>query len=159
MKISVTKAHKISSESHDFTDEALSSVIDIVTDKKHKLDFLVEMSDGRSYEATATVVGCDNYHESMWLDNPINDIPQFSKDIESVSFPDLVFYEDYDDSVAAERENDESSVAIWIMYPSDRRLAEQKRQGGARSVVMSLRPGPFFMPDLLQFLVDGISSL
>ena len=125
MKISVSKSKLISSKSHDLTDE-LSSVIHIVTDTEHELTFLVEMSDGRTYESSAVVRGCDDYYESMCLGSPVNDIYKFSKDIEAVSFPDLVFYDDYDEYSAAEISNSESFVAFWLMYPNDRQEAEQR---------------------------------
>lgn len=125
MRIRVTDVLMISSESHDLTDE-LSSVIHIVTDTEHELTFLVEMSDGRTYETSAVVRGCDDYHESMWLGSPVNDIDKFSKDIEAVSFPDLVFYDDYDEYSVAEIGNSESFVAFWLMYPNDRQKAEQR---------------------------------
>lgn len=125
MRIRVTDVLMISSESHDLTDE-LSSVIHIVTDTKHKLSFLVEMSDGRAYESSAVVNGCDDYHESMWLDSPVNDINRFANDIQGTAFPDLVFYDDYDEYDEAESKNDESFVAFWLMYPNDRQEAEQR---------------------------------
>lgn len=49
----------------------------------------------------------------------INDITQFSKDIENAVFPDLSFYDDYDEYAAAELRNDRENVAIWLMYPQD----------------------------------------
>lgn len=122
MKISVTKVRKTRSTYIDLTDEALSATIDIVTVTEHKLNFLVEMSDGRSYESTTTVAGTDSYSDCMGIDSPINDITKFSKDIEGVVFPDLVFYDDYDEYDEAESKNDESAVAVWLMYPNDRQV-------------------------------------
>lgn len=123
MKISVTKVRKTCSTYIDLTDEALSATIDIVTITEHKVNFLVEMSDGRSYESTTTVAGTDSY--CMGIDSPINDISKFSEDIQDAAFPDLVFYDDYDEYAAAEERNDENRVAIWLMYPNDRAAAEQ----------------------------------
>lgn len=125
MKISVTKVRKIRSTYIDLTDEALSATIDIVTITEHKVNFLVEMSDGRSYESTTTVTGTDSY-DCMGIDSPVNDIDKFSKDIEAAVFPDLVFYDEYEEHADAERANNENAVAIWLMYPNDRQAAEQK---------------------------------
>lgn len=126
MKITVTKARK-TKEWYDTIggEEECSAIFHHVTYKRHKLTFRVEMSDGRTYETTHTVNGCDDYHESMWLGDPINDIPQFTRDIESATFPDLVFFDEYEDHENAEKANSERSVAIWLMYPSDRAKAEQ----------------------------------
>ena len=126
MKITVTKARKIK-EWYDTIggEEECSAIFHHVTYKHHKLTFRVEMSDGRTYEATHTVNGCDNYHESLWLGNPINDVDQFTRDIEAATFPDLAFIDEYDDYETAEKANSERSVAIWTMYPSDRAKAEQ----------------------------------
>ena len=71
------------------------------------------------------VNGCDDYYESLWLGDPINDIPQFTRDIEAATFPDLVFIDEYDEYETAEKANSERSVAVWLMYPSDRAKAEQ----------------------------------
>lgn len=126
MKITVTKARKVK-ERYDTIggEEELSAIFHHVTYKRHKLTFHIEMSDGRAYETTHTVNGCNSYHESMWLGDPINDIPQFTRDIESATFPDLVFFDEYEDHENAEKANSERSVAIWLMYPSDRAKAEQ----------------------------------
>lgn len=126
MKITVTKARKIK-EWYDTIggEEECSAIFHHVTYKRHKLAFRVEMSDGRTYETTYTVNGCDYYHESLWLGNPINDIPQFTRDIEAATFPDLVFFDEYDEHETAEKANDERSIAVWLMYPSDRAKAEQ----------------------------------
>ena len=126
MKITVAKVHKIK-EWYDTIggEEELSAIFHHVTYKRHKLAFRVEMSDGRAYETTYTVNGCDYYHESLWLGNPINDIPQFTRDIENATFPDLVFFDEYEEYESAEKNNDERSVAVWLMYPSDRAKAEQ----------------------------------
>lgn len=160
MRIRVTDVLMISSESHDLTDE-LSSVIHIVTDTKHKLTFLVEMSDGRTYESTAVVNGCDDYHESMWLDSPVNDIPKFSKNIQDTALPDLVFYDDYDE---AESKNDEHTVAIWLMYPNDRQQAEQKAIDNLIEQVISAWSSEYFgnegeMNDYIQCMIRGLSTI
>lgn len=163
MRIRVTDVLMISSESHDLTDE-LSSVIHIVTDTKHKLTFLVEMSDGRTYESTAVVNGCDDYHESMWLDSPINDIGKFSKGIQGTAFPDLVFYDDYDEYDEAESKNNDSTVAIWLMYPNDRRQAEQKAIDNLIEQVISAWSAEYFgnedaMKDYIQCMISGLSTI
>ena len=126
MKIAVTKARK-TKEWYDTIggEEELSSTFHHVTYKRHKLSFRVEMSDGRAYETTHTVNGCDDYHESLWLGNPINDVDQFTRDIENTDFPDLVFFDEYEEHANAEKTNNESSVAVWLMYPDDRAKAEQ----------------------------------
>ena len=126
MKITVTKVRKIK-EWYDTIggEEELSAIFHHVTYKRHKLSFRVEMSDGRTYTTTHTVNGCDYDYESLWLGDPINDIPQFTRDIESATFPDLVFIDEYDEYENAEQANDEHSVAIWTMYPIDRAKAEQ----------------------------------
>lgn len=126
MKITVTKVHK-TKEWYDTIggEEELSAIFHHVTYKRHKLAFRVEMSDGRAYETTYTVNGCDYYHESLWLGNPINDVEQFTRDIHAATFPDLVFFDEYEEYESAEKNNDERSVAVWLMYPSDRAKAEQ----------------------------------
>ena len=163
MRIRVTDVLMISSESHDLTDE-LSSVIHIVTDTKHKLSFLVEMSDGRAYEPSAVVNGCDDYHESMWLDSPVNDINRFAKDIQGTAFPDLVFYDDYDEYDEAESKNNESAVAIWLMYPNDRQQAEQKAIDNLIEQVISAWSAEYFgnedaMKDYIQCMISGLSTI
>ena len=163
MRIRVTDVLMISSESHDLTDE-LSSVIHIVTDTKHKLSFLAEMSDGRTYESSAVVNGCDDYHESMWLDSPVNDINRFAKDIQGTDFPDLVFYDDYDEFDEAESKNDERTVAIWLMYPNDRQQAEQKAIDNLIEQVISAWSSEYFgnegkMSDYIQCMVSGLSTI
>ena len=82
MKITVTKARKIK-EWYDTIggEEECSAIFHHVTYKRHKLTFRVEMSDGRTYETTHTVNGCNDYHESGWLGNPINEVEQFTRDI------------------------------------------------------------------------------
>lgn len=128
MKISVTQSRKVK-EWHDVFggDEDCSAILHHVTYTKHKLAFLVEMSDGRSYTSTHVVSGSSDYHESLGMgDSVINDIPQFSKDIERVTFPDLSFYDGYDEYAAAELGNDRENVAIWLMYPEDREAAERE---------------------------------
>jgi hypothetical protein len=127
VKITVTKARKVK-ERYDTIggEEELSAIFHHVTYKRHKLTFHIEMSDGRAYETTHTVNGCNSYHESMWLGDPINDIPQFTRDIESATFPDLVFFDEYGEECdAAEQANDERSVTVCLMYPNDRAKAEQ----------------------------------
>lgn len=128
MKISVTQSRKVK-EWHDVFggDEDCSAVLYHVTYTKHKLAFLVEMSDGRSYTSSHVVSGSSDYHESLGMgDSVINDIPQFSKDIENAVFPDLAFCDDYDEYAAAELGNDRENVAVWLMYPEDREKAEQE---------------------------------
>lgn len=126
MKITVTKVRKIK-EWYDTIggEEELSAILHHVTYKRHKLTFRVEMSDGRTYTTTHTVNGCDYDCESLWLGDPINDIPQFTRDIESATFPDLVFFDEYEEYENVEKNNNERSVAVWLMYPSDRAKAEQ----------------------------------
>lgn len=163
MRIRVTDVLMISSESHDLTDE-LSSVIHIITDTKHKLTFLVEMSDGRTYESTAVVNGRDDYHESMWLDSPVNDIPKFSKNIQATAFPDLVFYDDYDEYNEAESKNGESAVAIWLMYPDDRQAAEQKAVDNLIEQVISAWSAEYFgnegrLNEYIQCMISGLSTI
>ena len=126
MKITVTKARKIK-EWYDTIggEEECSAIFHHVTYKRHKLSFRVEMSDVRTYEATHAVNGCDDYHESGWLGNPINEVEQFTRDIQAATFPDLVFFDEYEEHETAEKTNSERSVAVWLMYPSDRAKAEQ----------------------------------
>lgn len=126
MKITITKVRKIK-EWYDTIggEEECSAIFHHVTYKRHKLSFRVEMSDGRTYTTTHTVNGCDYDCESLWLGDPINDIPQFTRDIESATFPDLVFFDEYEEHETAEKANSERSVAVWLMYPSDRAKAEQ----------------------------------
>ena len=127
MKITVTKCRKIK-EWYDTIggEEECSAIFHHVTYKRHKLTFRVEMSDGRIYETTHTVNGCDDYHESGWLGNPINDVDQFTRDIQAATFPDTVFFDEYDEEYEnAEKNNDENRVAVCLMYPSDRAKAEQ----------------------------------
>lgn len=126
MKITVTKARKIKEWYEVFGgEEECSAVLHHVTYKRHKLTFRVTMGDGRTYETKHVVNGCDDYYESLCLGDPINDIPQFTRDIEAATFPDLVFIDEYDEYENAEQANDEHSVAIWTMYPIDRAKAEQ----------------------------------
>ena len=163
MKISVSKSKLISNKSHDLTDE-LSSVIHIVTDTEHELTFLVEMSDGRTYESSAVVRGCDDYYESMCLGSPVNDIDKFSKDIKGVVFPDLVFYDDYDEYDEAESKNNESAVAIWLMYPNDRQQAEQEAIDNLIEQVISAWSAEYFgnegrMNDYIQCMIRGLSTI
>lgn len=123
MKITVTKARKIKEWYEVFGgEEECSAALHHVTYKRHKLTFRVTMSDGRTYKTNHVVNGCDDYYESLWLGNPINDIPQFTRGIEAATFPDLVFIDEYEN---AEKANSERSVAVWLMYPSDRAKAEQ----------------------------------
>lgn len=127
VKITVTKCRKIK-EWYDTIggEEECSAIFHHVTYKRHKLTFRVEMSDGRIYETTHTVNGCDDYHESGWLGNPINDVDQFTRDIQAATFPDTVFFDEYDEEYEnAEKNNDENRVAVCLMYPSDRAKAEQ----------------------------------
>lgn len=164
MKISVTKVRKTRSTYIDLTDEALSATIDIVTITEHKLDFLVEMSDGRSYESTTTVAGTDSYSDCMGIDSPVNDIDKFSKDIEGVVFPDLVFYDDYDEYDEAESKNNDSTVAIWLMYPNDRQQAEQKAIDNLIEQVISAWSAEYFgnedaMKDYIQCMISGLSTI
>ena len=127
IKITVAKARKIK-EWYDTIggEEELSAIFHHVTYKRHKLTFRVEMSDGRAYETTHIVNGCDDYHESLWLGNPINDVDQFTRDIQAAAFPDLILFDEYGEEYdAAEQANDERSVAVYLMYPKDRAKAEQ----------------------------------
>ena len=127
MKITVTKVRKIK-EWYDTIggEEELSAIFHHVTYKRHKLSFRVEMSDGRTYTTTHTVNGCDYDCESFWLGDPINDIPQFTRDIEAATFPDLIFFDEYGEEYEnVEKNNNERSVAVCLMYPSDRAKAEQ----------------------------------
>lgn len=98
MKITATKARKIK-EWYDTIggEEECSAIFHHVTYKRHKLTFRVEMSDSRTYETTHTVNGCDDYHESGWLGNPINEVEQFTRDIQAATFPDMVFFDEYDE--------------------------------------------------------------
>lgn len=157
MKISVTKVRKTRSTYIDLTDEALSATIDIVTITEHRVNFLVEMSDGRSYESTTTVVGTDRYSDCMGID-------KFSKDIEGVVFPDLVFYDDYDEYDEAESKNNDSTVAIWLMYPNDRQQAEQKAIDNLIEQVISAWSAEYFgnedaMKDYIQCMISGLSTI
>lgn len=163
MKISVTKVRKIRSTYIDLTDEALSATIDIVTITEHKVNFLVEMSDGRSYESTTTAAGTDSY-DCMGIDSPVNDIDKFSKDIEAVPFPDLVFYDDYDEYDEAESKNDESAVAIWLMYPDDRQAAEQRAVDNLIEQVISAWSAEYFgnegrLNEYIQCMIRGLSTI
>lgn len=90
MKITVTKCRKIK-EWYDTIggEEELTAIFHHVTYKRHKLTFRVEMSDGRIYETTHTVNGCDDYHESGWLGNPINDVDQFTRDTWTFDLPPI----------------------------------------------------------------------
>lgn len=127
MKITVTKARKIK-EWYDTIggEEECSAIFHHVTYKRHKLTFRVEMSDGRTYETTHTVNGCDYDCESLWLGDPINEVEQFTRDIEAATFPDMVFFDEYDEEYEnAEKANNENRVAVCLMYPSDRAKAEQ----------------------------------
>ena len=127
MKITVTKARKIK-EWYDTIggEEECSAIFHHVTYKRHKISFRVEMSDGRTYQTTHTVNGCDDYYESGWLGNPINDVEQSTRDIQAATFPDMAFFDEYDEEYEnAEKANNENRVAIWLMYPSDRAKAEQ----------------------------------
>ena len=89
MKNTVTKTRKIK-ERYDTIggEEEYSAVLHHVTYKRHKLTFRVTMSDGRTYETKHVVNGCDDYHESLWLGNPINGVDQFTRDIQAAEFPD-----------------------------------------------------------------------
>lgn len=127
MKITVTKARKIK-EWYDTIggEEECSAIFHHVTYKRHKLTFRVEMSDGRTYETTHTVNGCDYDCESLRLGDPINDVDQFTRDIQAATFPDMVFFDEYDEEYEnAEKANNENRVAVCLMYPSDRAKAEQ----------------------------------
>lgn len=164
MKISVTKVRKTRSTYIDLTDEALSATIDIVTITEHRVNFLVEMNDGRSYESTTTVAGTDSYSDCMGIDSPINDIGKFSKDIQGTAFPDLVFYDDYDEYDEAESKNDESAVAIWLMYPNDRQQAEHKAIDNLIEQVISAWSAEYFgnegkMSDYIQCMISGLSTI
>lgn len=164
MKISVTKVRKIRSTYIDLTDEALSATIDIVTITEHRVNFLVEMSDGRSYESTTTVAGTDSYSDCMGIDSPINDIGKFSKDIQGTAFPDLVFYDDYDEYDEAESKNNDSTVAIWLMYPNDRQQAEQGAIDNLIEQVISAWSAEYFgnegaMNDYIQCMISGLSTI
>ena len=112
MKITVTKVRKIK-EWYDTIggEEECSAIFHHVTYKRHKLIFRVEMSDGRTYETTHTVNGCDDYHESGWLGNPINDVDQFTRDIQAATFPDLMFFDEYEEHENAYK-NAEARKAI-----------------------------------------------
>ena len=164
MKISVTNVRKIRSTYIDLTDEALSATIDIVTITEHRVNFLVEMSDGRSYKSTTTVAGTDSYSDCMVIDSPINDIDKFSKDIKGVVFPDLVFYDDYDEDDEAESKNNESAVAIWLMYPNDRQQAEQEAIDNLIEQVISAWSSEYFgnegaMNEYIQCMIRGLSTI
>lgn len=164
MKISVTNVRKIRSTYIDLTDEALSATIDIVTITEHRVNFLVEMSDGRSYKSTTTVAGTDSYSDCMVIDSPINDIDKFSKDIKGVVFPDLVFYDDYDEYDEAESKNNESAVAIWLMYPNDRQQAEQEAIDNLIEQVISAWSSEYFgnegaMNEYIQCMIRGLSTI
>lgn len=127
MKITVTKCRKIK-EWYDTIggEEELSAIFHHVTYKRHKLTFRVEMSDGRAYTTTHTVNGCNYDCESFWLGDPINDVEQFTRDIQAATFPDMVFFDEYGEEYEnAEKNNDENRVAVCLMYPSDRAKAEQ----------------------------------
>lgn len=89
MKISVTKVRKTRSTYIDLTDEALSATIDIVTITEHRVNFLVEMSDGRSYESTTTVAGTDSYSDCMGIDSPIDDLAKFHEALGKLVIQDL----------------------------------------------------------------------
>ena len=122
------------------------------------------MGDGRSYESTTTVAGTDSYSDCMGIDSPVNDIDKFSKDIEGVVFPDLVFYDDYDEYDEAESRNDESAVAIWLMYPNDRQQAEQKAIDNLIEQVISAWSSEYFgnegaMNDYIQCMISGLSTI
>lgn len=126
MKIAVTKCRKVKEWYETIGgEEECSAIFHHVTYKRHKISFSVEMSDGRAYETTHTVNGCDYDCESFWLGSPINDVEQFTRDIEAATFPDMVFFDEYDEYETAEKANNENSVAVWLMYPSDRAKAEQ----------------------------------
>lgn len=127
MKITVTKARK-TKEWYDTIggEEECSAIFHHVTYRRHKLTFTVEMSDGRTYETKHAVNGCNYDCESFWLGSPINDVDQFTRDIQATTFPDMVFFDEYGEEYdAAEQANDERSVAVCLMYPSDRAKAEQ----------------------------------
>lgn len=127
MKITVTKCRKIK-EWYDTIggEEELSAIFHHVTYKRHKLTFRAEMSDGRAYETKHVVNGCDYDCESFWLGSPINDVEQFTRDIQAATFPDMAFFDEYDEEYEnAEKNNDENRVAVCLMYPSDRAKAEQ----------------------------------
>ena len=117
VKITVTKCRKIK-EWYDTIggEEELSAISHHVTYKRHKLTFRVEMSDGRIYETTHTVNGRDDYHESGWLGNPINDVDQFTRDIQAATFPDMVFFDEY---AAWYFENEGRGIAPYVQRMID----------------------------------------
>lgn len=166
MKITVTKVRKIK-EWYDTIggEEECSAIFHHVTYKRHKLTFRVEMSDGRTYETTHTVNGCDNYHESLWLGDPINDIPQFTRDIEAATFPDLTFIDEYDKYETAEKANSERSVAIWTMYPIDRAKAEQTAIDALIAEIIDEYSAYYFenedrgIKPYIQKMIDGYAPL
>lgn len=91
------------------------------------------MSDGTVYDIAHDGVVDYDYDEDGTSDlygytqtGPIKNVLKFVSDIKTIDFPDLVFYDDYDEFDEAESKNDESDVAIWLMYPNDRQQAEQK---------------------------------
>lgn len=159
MRISVTKSRKISSYSYNEGDD-LSAVFHIVTVTEHELTFSVEMSDGRTYESSAVVHGCDDYYESLRFDSPVNNIPKFSKDIQDTAFPDLVFYDDYDEYRVAEIGNRDSAVAFWLMYPNDRQKAEQRAIDNLIEEVISAWSSEYFgnegaVNEYIQYMIKG----
>lgn len=97
-------------------EEEFSAIFHHVTYKRHKLTFRVEMSDGRIYETTHTVNGCDDYHESGWLGNPINDVDQFTRDIQAATFPDMAFFDEY---AAWYFENEGRGIAPYVQRMID----------------------------------------
>lgn len=166
MKIAVTKVRAIR-EWYDTIggEEELSAIFHHVTYKRHKLSFRVEMSDGRTYEATHTVNGCDDYHESGWLGNPINDVDQFTRDIQAATLPDLVFFDEYEEHETAEKANSERSVAVWLMYPSDRAKAEQAAIDTLISDIVDEYAAWYFenegrgIKPYIQKMIDGFAPL
>lgn len=164
MKIVVAKTRKLSSRSYNEGDD-LSAVFHIVTVTKYKLAFTVEMGDGRTYESSAVVHSCTDDDESTWVDSPVNDIPKFSKDIEGVAFPDLIFYDEYDEFHEAEEKNDENAVAVWLMYPEDRQKGEQEAVDNLIEQVIAAWIADYFgnsdkgVDAYIRDLVKGYASL
>lgn len=167
MKITVTKCRKVK-EWYDTIggEEELSATFHHVTYKRHKLTFRIEMSDGRAYETTHTVNGCNYYYESLWLGDPINDIPQFTRDIQAATFPDMIFFDEYDEEYEnAEKQNDENSVAVCLMYPSDRTKAEQAAIDTLISDIVDEYSAYYFenedrgITPYIQKMIDGYAPL
>ena len=167
MKITVTKCRKVKEWYETIGgEEECSAIFHHVTYKRHKISFSVEMSDGRAYETTHTVNGCDYDCESFWLGDPINDVEQFTRDIEAATFPDLIFFDEYGEEYeSAEKANDERSVAVCLMYPSDRAKAEQAAIGTLVSDIIDAYASWYFenerrgIKPYIQKMIDGYAPL